>query len=122
MRISDWSSDVCSSDLERLRPGLDALVRDGALDGYDMAARYLPSAAVQRARQAKLPDAATLQAALDAALADSPFRADVFGEFIEDVATARRSEEHTSELKSLMRISYAVLCLKKNKHKHTYHN
>src|SRR3546814_18131044 len=54
-----------------------------------MAARYLPSAAVQRARQAKLPDAATLQAALDAALADSPFRADVFGEFIEDVATAR---------------------------------
>src|SRR3546814_4056301 len=89
MRISDWSSDVCSSDLERLRPGLDALVRDGALDGYDMAARYLPSAAVQRARQAKLPDAATLQAALDAALADSPFRADVFGEFIEDVATAR---------------------------------
>src|SRR3546814_13959383 len=87
MRISDWSSDVCSSDLERLRPGLDALVRDGALDGYDMAARYLPSAAVQRARQAKLPDAATLQAALDAALADSPFRADVFGEFIVDVAT-----------------------------------
>src|SRR3546814_5013430 len=105
-----------------------------------MAARYLPSAAVQRARQAKLPDAATLQAALDAALADSPFRADVFGEFIEDVATARtlpplapadlagtpleagvvglllggeRSEEHTSELQSLMRISYAVFCLKK---------
>src|SRR3546814_8174962 len=54
-----------------------------------MAARDLPSAAVQRARQAKLPDEATLQAALDAALADSTFRADVFGEFIEDVATAR---------------------------------
>src|SRR3546814_9316419 len=31
-----------------------------------------------------------------------------------------RSEEHTSELQSLMRISYAVLCLKKKKHKHTY--
>ncbi|MFC3716014.1 MMPL family transporter [Luteimonas soli] len=74
---------------ERLRPGLDALVRGGALDGYDMAARYLPSAAVQRARQQALPDAATLQAALDAALADSPFRADVFGGFVDDVATAR---------------------------------
>src|SRR5690606_23564441 len=74
---------------ERLRPGLDALVRGGALDGYDMAARYLPSAAVQRARQQELPDAATLQAALDAALANSPFRADVFGEFVDDVATAR---------------------------------
>src|SRR5690606_10197257 len=74
---------------ERLRPALDALVHDGALDGYDMAARYLPSAALQRARQRALPDAATLQAALDAALADSPFRADVFGGFIDDVAKAR---------------------------------
>ncbi|WP_036135047.1 MMPL family transporter [Luteimonas mephitis] len=74
---------------ERLRPALDQLVRDGALAGYDMAARYLPSAAVQRARQQSLPDAATLRAALDAALADSPFRADVFGEFVDDVAKAK---------------------------------
>src|SRR3546814_3385646 len=35
--------------------------------------------------------------------------------FLDDLAHARRSEEHTSELQSLMRISYAVLCLKKNK-------
>src|SRR3546814_1075073 len=34
-------------------------------------------------------------------------------------ATKKRSEEHTSELQSLMRISYAVFCLKKKKHKHT---
>src|SRR3546814_5383700 len=34
-------------------------------------------------------------------------------------ASMRRSEEHTSELQSLMRISYAVFCLKKNKHTHT---
>src|SRR3546814_8666933 len=33
-----------------------------------------------------------------------------------------RSEEHTSELQSLMRISYAVFCLKKNKNNHTQHN
>ncbi len=74
---------------ERLRPALDALVRGGALSGYDMAARYLPSAAVQRARQRRLPDAATLRASLGAALADSPFRADAFEEFADDVATAR---------------------------------
>src|SRR3546814_7852286 len=37
-------------------------------------------------------------------------------------ATSKRSEEHTSELQSLMRISYAVFCLKKKKHKHTQHN
>jgi predicted exporter len=74
---------------ERLRPALDQLVRDGALAGYDMAARYLPSAAVQRARQQKLPGAATLRVALDAALAESPFRADVFDEFVDDVAKAK---------------------------------
>src|SRR3546814_5278374 len=36
--------------------------------------------------------------------------------------TDSRSEEHTSELQSLMRISYAVFCLKKKKHKHHSHN
>src|SRR3546814_3195615 len=37
-------------------------------------------------------------------------------------ATGRRSEEHTSELQSLMRISYAVFCLKKKKHTNEYTN
>lgn len=74
---------------ERLRPALDALAADGAIAGYDMAARYLPSAALQRARQARLPDDATLRAALDAALADAPFRGDAFDAFVADVARAR---------------------------------
>src|SRR3546814_10629359 len=39
---------------------------------------------------------------------------------VADAAHGRRSEEHTSELQSLMRISYAVLCLKKKNTKHTY--
>src|SRR3546814_6453633 len=39
-------------------------------------------------------------------------------ETVDEVMTAMRSEEHTSELQSLMRISYAVFCLKKNKQKH----
>src|SRR3546814_9162039 len=38
------------------------------------------------------------------------------------VTDDRRSEEHTSELQSLMRISYAVFCLKKKKHKHSHHD
>src|SRR5690606_38721885 len=74
---------------ERLRPALDALVARGALAGYDMAARYLPSAEAQRARQEKLPDAATLRGSLDAALADSPFRADAFDGFVDDVTAAK---------------------------------
>jgi predicted exporter len=74
---------------ERLRPALDALRETRAIAGYDMAARYLPSAALQRARQAALPARDALEASLQAALADSPFRADAFSAFVDDVATAR---------------------------------
>ena len=74
---------------EGLRPALDALVARGAIDGYDMAARYLPSAATQRARQQQLPAGDALRTMLDAALADSPFRADAFEDFVADVARAR---------------------------------
>lgn len=77
--------------VEGLRPVLDALVQRGAIAGYDSAVRYLPSAATQRARQARLPDTVALQASLDAALADSPFRADAFDEFVADVATAKHA-------------------------------
>src|SRR5690606_11695823 len=52
---------------ERLRPALDALVAGGAIEGYDLAARYLPSVALQRARQQALPEADALRASLDAA-------------------------------------------------------
>jgi predicted exporter len=76
---------------EGLRPVLDALVQRGAISGYDSAARYLPSAERQRARQAALPDDATLRAALAQALADSPFRADAFESFVADIAAARHA-------------------------------
>jgi predicted exporter len=81
---------------EGLRPVLDALVQRGAISGYDSAARYLPSAAVQRARQAALPDEATLRAALAQALAGSPFRPDAFEPFVADVAAARRAPPLTA--------------------------
>jgi predicted exporter len=81
---------------ERLHPALDALVNERAIAGYDMAARYLPSVATQRARQAKLPDPVTLRTALDAALADTPFRTDVFEDFIADAARARSAKPLTA--------------------------
>ena len=74
---------------EALHPRLDALVARGALEGYDSAARYLPSAATQRARQRALPEPAALRAALADALAASPFRADAFAPFLADVEAAR---------------------------------
>ncbi len=74
---------------ERLRPALDTLVASGAVERYDMAARYLPSAELQRKRQQQLPDEATLRIALADAVADTPFRSDAFEPFIADVARAR---------------------------------
>jgi predicted exporter len=84
-------ADAALRNSERLRPQLDRLTAAGALSGYDFAARYLPSAATQRARQAKLPPPAALRAALDAAVAATPFRADAFEAFVADVDRARRA-------------------------------
>ena len=85
------SADAALQALETLHPALDAQVQAGAIAGYDSAARTLPSAATQRRRQAALPDADTLRAALDAAVADTPFRSDAFEDFLADVETARNA-------------------------------
>ncbi|GAA0712711.1 MMPL family transporter [Dokdonella soli] len=74
---------------EALEPGLDALVKQGALDAAELPSRYLPSLATQRARQAKLPDAATLESALAEAGRELPFRSGLFAPFVADVETAR---------------------------------
>ena len=74
---------------ESIEPQADALVRAGALAAVELPSRYLPSAALQRARQAKLPDRATLEAALASASEGLPFRAGLFAPFLDDVETAR---------------------------------
>ena len=77
---------------ETLMPVLDDLRDAGALEGFDLAARYLPSIATQRARQARLPGPDALRSALGDALVDSPFRAGVFAPFEADIATARAAD------------------------------
>src|SRR3546814_9468389 len=124
MRISDWSSDVCSSDLHR-EGSLAAAARLQQLaePGDDAQRVERALAGVRRQRMAALPVLRRLhQGADDFAAAvvadlDQPraFLAVVVGAPVE--VMAGRSEEHTSELQSLMRISYAVFCLKK---KNTY--
>jgi predicted exporter len=74
---------------EKLQPQVDALVANHAVDALELPSRYLPTVATQQARQAKLPDRATLRHALDATLRGLPFRADLFQPFIDDVETAR---------------------------------
>ena len=76
---------------ERLRPALEALLAQEALEGYDLAARYLPSAATQQSRQQGLPQAQALQSMLQAVLADSAFNRDAFEPFVDDIETARQA-------------------------------
>ncbi|MFT3897360.1 MAG: MMPL family transporter [Thermomonas sp.] len=77
---------------EALRPALDAEVANRNLASYDMAARYLPSAELQRARQSRLPGAAQAQVALAEASRDLPFRDDAFSPFLQDLAAARNAK------------------------------
>jgi predicted exporter len=91
------NSEQALQTLEELQPALEQLVRDGALSGFDHAARYLPSIETQAARQAKLPDEATLRGALQAAQAGTGFRAAVFEPFVQAVQKARTLQPLTTE-------------------------
>src|SRR3546814_7549599 len=108
MRISDWSSDVCSSDLDAARRSVRcrrcAAVRAGARS----------AAAYRRGhRRARRHDDGGRQ---EGRRADRAHRAEgARRRHSFDRRDTARSEEHTSELQSLMRISYAVFCLKKKK-------
>src|SRR3546814_5154843 len=101
MRISDWSSDVCSSDLPeaadfaRITPAYTAVPSATRRLSRPLrrAFDYYDGSVAMQVRQAVLFRRSRSYASEE----------------------SRRSEEHTSELQSLMRISYAVFCLKKKK-------
>src|SRR3546814_6549829 len=115
MRISDWSSDVCSSDLSVVRDQLDgtAIVYGLCLGGFGagsiFAALWIGKARHRWGSDRVVGASALVFAAAMAAIALShslsPMIAAAF-------VAGMRPEEHPSELQSLMRISYAVLCLK----------
>ena len=89
LTVEAADADTVLTREAQLASALDALVARKAIDGYDLASRYLPSAAVQHARQQALPDAPTLSAALAEATRELDFRADVFAPFQHDVDIAR---------------------------------
>src|SRR3546814_10526972 len=119
MRISDWSSDVCSSDLRVVvlaDQGDEPAIVNVAL-GLGERAAFL-----QGFEHVVEPGKGQVLMAFKHPLAQ---RVERFG-LVTDIALERfgdvrgeregiRSEEHTSELQSLMRTSYAVFCLKKKK-------
>src|SRR3546814_9004107 len=122
MRISDWSSDVCSSDLRkattthqeihehRYRLSFEINAKKGQSlgskgGGYAFAEEgSFGWIASHRRALRSLPPALLQREEITAPRGDIGFA----GQFL-------RSEEHTSELQSLMRISYAVFCLTKKK-------
>src|SRR3546814_2140844 len=101
MRISDWSSDVCSSDLHQAGRGLAQRLGRGAPAAVQRGGQFGAQVAVERASGALRNDEMGVVEQLAPAV---PVR-----------QANERSEEHTSELQSLMRISYAVFCLKKKR-------
>src|SRR3546814_4439941 len=125
MRIIDWSSDVCSSDLAQVRQQLDRAVRaarqqDPQVDtatyvragGFD---QILSQSIVAEAisQWAEKHGFGVSRRQVDAEIASIP--AFQIGGRFDQASYEARSEEHTSELQSLMRTSYAVFCLKKKK-------
>src|SRR3546814_7921528 len=111
MRISDWSSDVCSSDLihDLLPAGNDGRRWRAVLNEAQIVLHNHPVNA-ERVRSGRMP-VNSLWFHGGGRLPDQ-VACDVQTVYSNDFSL-RRSEEHTSELQSLMRISYAVFCLKK---------
>src|SRR3546814_6334337 len=123
MRISDWSSDVCSSDLHR-RADRFAALQISASHIEQHAAGENQEHNAGRRGCAGLPLHAPGERH-EAERIDGGVRKIVEAIGDQGAGIAYRSEEHTSELQSLMRISYAVFCLKKKNLNHTlqhYHN
>src|SRR3546814_8093550 len=109
MRISDWSSDVSSSDVPVHRAAEQKLLRQILRAGVDMER-------IENLRGSKRPPERACIAVMERRKGRG-----IAGIDANSAATVaiERSEEHTSELQSLMRISSAVFCLKKKKKTHT---
>src|SRR3546814_1405204 len=112
MRISDWSSDVCSSDLRAFRRSRRCTTPAARARRHP---RWVTSTTTSSSRSSWSPTRWSIRSTAKS----SPSNRQPLPRFHQDAAhhghrnQSSRSEEHTSELQSLMRISYAVFCLKK---------
>src|SRR3546814_8753038 len=130
MRISDWSSDVCSSDLLGATLVLHnvagtfadrvMLVGLGRERNFDEAAfRKVQGAVANALRQTGAIDVVSYLTHLT--IKNRDFQWNIAQALLATEDVFYRSEEHTSELQSLMRISYAVFCLTKKKRQNIKH-
>src|SRR3546814_3019574 len=117
MRISDWSSDVCSSDLnaevlpllERLSAAISEWPEDGAPKDAGEIGTAIDALFV-RTEQDETRRMLWVAGSVATALSEGALQPSAG---LRQAFASVRSEGHTSELQSLMRISYAVFCLKK---------
>src|SRR3546814_6315287 len=118
MLISDWSSDVCSSDLA----GVDHLAQIVRGDVGRHADRDAAGTVDEQVGEARGQDCRLFAAGVVVGLEVDRVLVEVVQQHHRGPGEPRwRSEEHTSELQSLMRISYAVFCLKKKNHNKSTH-
>src|SRR3546814_5428568 len=110
MRISDWSSYVCSSDLVLLR---DITILQGC--HFCLYALGCSGMTIDNLRVDTDRDGLDIDCCRDVKISNCTVNAHKDDAIV--LKSSYRSEEHTSELQSLMRISYAVFCLKKKKKK-----
>src|SRR3546814_5647302 len=127
MRISDWSSDVCSSDLFNTKPTRDQSRRgssmlQGACDHHalDIRGAFVDLADADIAID--LGNAEFFEIAVAAERLDRAGHHRLGRLRCDQLGHRCRSEEHTAEFQSLMRISYAVFCLKKKHRQRTRTN
>src|SRR3546814_5299728 len=114
MRISDWSSDVCSSDLKkRVTSAIGTFSTEYEIDSESV---FKSVTSYSRIRFRSLSDAN--RTAIPGQLSRMDDLTRTFQQEVRfNFRRNWRSEEHKSELQSLMRISYAVFCLKNKKKK-----
>src|SRR3546814_6601943 len=110
MRISEWSSDVCSSDLRAARGRTRRRCRARR---QRRRSRGSPPSRPAPPKSSSFVSSAQLRPLNSAVVPPGPLGPPLR----QPASTAGRSEEHTSELQSLMRISYAVFCLQKKIYK-----
>src|SRR3546814_1939534 len=113
MRISDWSSDVCSSDLFRRNCVVNAFSEGWAEYAATLAGEMgLYDNPYDRYGRLSQDAFLTCRLVVDTGMNTLGWTWEQAKQYMREHT---RSEEHTSELQSLMRISYAVFCLKKKK-------
>src|SRR3546814_8184258 len=120
MRISDWISDVCSSDLRIGIPaqaGTQSPRRCAGLPGLLLAQEHIPRITDDRLHSHDRCGRSRAFRGARGRLVEPERRVGDAPSAQPGAAWLYRSEEHTSELQSLMRISYAVFCLKKKRTK-----